>query len=509
MRHLSFIVLLIASLSQAQVAGGPLLITRASRTRVAPPGLSVVRGGAPYNDLCQNAVIHALAPDGTILITGDNTGSTDTEDFGNPVSWEAFTIDTCSTVTVSYCGTDPLFDMVYSILIVGCPDFIANVLSSGTTDCSDGNVIITYDELAAGTYYIPVLRTAGAVGPYTLTVSSDVCDTPPVNDICANAELISVVQDCALGLVNGNNANTVINSAPPCATTSTQFQDVWYQFDSGQNSEVVITIDPGTLGDLGVEVRTACAGTSVFCAVGDTAYTVAVEPATNYRVRVFSNNDFGFGGTFGICVTVPPAGCHAGTISGPGGNEVIACSNGGDPIPFMQSGAVGSTTWLLTDVADTIIMVLDGPTLIPDGLEPGSYRVWAVAYAGELLGADPGLPLNGLSATGECMDLSVPPVYVVIEICQGLTDGPVADADLVVLQTTGGVVLRWQAEDARILVECFDPLGRTVVRRSYAVGSGQEIPMSIGGPSNSGTWVVRVVREGHAPLVKRVFVHGT
>jgi hypothetical protein len=504
--HLALSVTTVAAM--AQWPGGPLTISAARSQGTHAHTLSS-RGGTPYNDLCQNAVVQTLPPDGSITITGDNTGSTDTEDFGNPVSWEAFWIDTCATVTVSYCGTDPLFELVYSILIVGCPDFIANVQNNGTEFCGDGNVTITYESLPAGTYYVPVLRIAGAEGPYTMTVTSDVCDTPPLNDICANATPLLVVQDCALGIVAGNNANAVINTWPPCASTTSQFQDVWYQFDSGTNTEVTITIDPGTIGDIGVEVRDDCAGSSIFCAVGDTTWTVAVEPGTNYHVRVFSNNDFGFGGTFGICVTPPTGLCDAGTVTIAGGGTVItACTNGGDPIGFTQETASGATLALiLTDAEDTIVSLLGGNVLFPAGLTPGEYHVWGLSYDGDLMSAEAGLPLSGISGTGSCLDLSAAPVTVTVEICEGLQDIEAPGWDFAVMATPDGPYVRWQGDQQQIGLEFFDARGSLLVRRTFMVQPGQGFPPMPQGTPAPGLYTVRVSGPGGPPLVKRVFVH--
>lgn len=492
----------------AQWSGGPLTITAARSTSARVPALAS-RGGTPYNDLCQNAVVQTLPPDGSITITGDNTGATDTEDFGNPVSWEAFWTDTCATVTVSYCGTDPLFELVYSILIVGCPDFIANVQNSGTAFCDDGNVTVTYESLQAGTYYVPVLLTAGAEGPYTLTITSDVCDTPPLNDICSNAAPLVVVQDCALGTVLGNNANAVINSAPPCATTASQFQDVWYQFDSGTDTTVVITLDPGTIGDLGIEVRDACAGGSVFCAVGDTSYIVEVDTATNYRVRVFSNNDFGFGGTFGICVTAQTGVCDAGavTVAG-GGTAITACANGDGPIAFTQETPGGAMLALvLTDAEDSIVSLLAGNLLDPSGLLPGEYHVWGLSFDGELMGVSAGLPLSGISGTGSCLDLSSAPVTVTIEICAGLPDPEASSWDFDVIDTPEGPVLRWSGGRQPIGIEVFDARGALLLRKGFTAQPGQGSPLTPPGSLSGGLYVVRVTGPGVPAKVKRVFVH--
>ena len=108
-------------LAIASLCGSPLAATAQHAHRVPTLTMAVapgahphapaasMRGAAPPNDLCTGANIVAVPAGGTVTVTGDNTGSTDTEDFGNPNCWEAFSIDTCSTVTVSYCGTNPVF----------------------------------------------------------------------------------------------------------------------------------------------------------------------------------------------------------------------------------------------------------------------------------------------------------------------------------------------------------------------------------------------------------------
>ncbi len=510
MRIAPLVILLSTTLTMtAQISGGPLTIARSARTRPSHAPVQMYRGGGtPYNDLCQNAVVHPLPADGSITMNGDNTGATDTEDFGNPVCWEAFTIDTCATVTVSYCSTDPLFELVYSILIVGCPDFIANVQNNGTAACDDGNTVITYEALAAGTYYVPVLLTAGAEGPYMLTVTSDVCDTPPLNDICANATMLAVVQDCALGMAMGNNANTVINSTPSCATTTSQFQDVWYQFDSGEHDEVVITIAPGTIGDIGLEVRDGCSGAAVFCATGDTSYTIPVDPGTNYRVRIFSNNDFGFGGTFGICVTLAQSDCAAGALSAIGGaTAVSACTNGGDPIVFALDGANGNATALvLTDAEDTLIALLPGFNLIPDGMVPGDYHIWGLAFDGDLEGAEPDSLLSGITATGNCLDVSETPVTVTIEICQGVGSASTTGRNFVPYANADGIWLRWSGGQERIRCELFDARGSVISQRMLVATPGQVECVGPSGRPAPGAYVLRVTGEDDPPMVERVFV---
>ncbi len=346
----------------SQWTGGPLtMVSTPAAAHPRPPADS--RGGTPPNDLCANAVITALPYLGSATVTGDNTGATDTEDFGNPNAWEAFTIDTCSTVTVSYCGTQPVHGVVYSILIIGCPG-LESVQNNGDSLCPDGNAVIRYENLAAGTYYVPVLLMPGtSEGPYTITFTSEDCDLPPLNDRCSTAQSLTVVHQCGNGsFTPGNNANTVIDSPPTCASSTTGFKDVWYVFDSGDNTEVTITIDPGTMTHTGVEVRTNCnAGSQVFCATDDTSYTVSILPNTAYRVRVFTNRDLGLPGTFGICISSPTAAaiCDGGALFFANGDTslmVCASALGVESIDIITSSGENYIL-LVTDTTGQILSV--------------------------------------------------------------------------------------------------------------------------------------------------------
>jgi hypothetical protein len=438
------------------------------------PGLDArPRGGAPYNDECANAIVTPLPYLGTATITGDNTGATDTEDFGNPNVWEAFTIDTCSTVTVEYCGTAPAFQVVYSILILGCPG-LESVQNSGQTLCADGNASIRYENLEAGTYYVPVLLWPGqAEGPYTIVITSAACDLPPLNDRCVNAQPVPVVPDCATGTVQGSNSTTAFDTTPSCATSTGGFRDVWYSFDSGNNTVVTITVSPGTISDPGIEVRTVCGGAVVFCGALETTYVVPVLPNTSYRLRVFSNNDIGPGGSFGLCVQAGAASvCDGGTVALVEGTDPLVLCTADEPVVFTLEGDGTATERLvLTDEGDTIVAVLQGGVVDPALLVPGIYRVHGVSYDGDAVGLDAGALLADVTATGTCIARSDTFRTVVVEICTGLpsTAGPAAFA---VVHAGGRVLLCWQAPDASVDMELFGVRGELLARQRWTATRG-------------------------------------
>ncbi len=482
----------------SQWTGGPLTtVTTPAATHTRPPADH--RGGPPPNDLCVNAVITPLPYLGTATITGDNTGATDTEDFGNPNAWEAFTIDTCNTVTVSYCGTAPVHGVVYSILIIGCPG-LESVQNNGDSLCADGNAVIRYENLAAGTYYLPVLLIPGtSEGPYAITLTSEACDLPPLNDRCSTPQLLTVVHQCGNGsFTQGNNANTIIDSPPSCASSTTGFKDVWYQFNSGDNTEVLITIDPGTMTQTGVEVRTTCtSGSQVFCGVDDTSYIVPVQMNTVYRVRVFTDQDQGLPGTFGICISSPTATsvCDGGVLAFANGDTTLltcATALGVESIDISTSSGENFIL-LVTDTTGQLLSVSATGSVDLTGLIPGEYQIWGLSYAGELAGATPGASLSGITSSGSCFEYSASPLSVTVDICQGIIDnsgalafgiGPGSD--------DRSVQLLWREAAMSVNLRVLDIRGGLLLEAARTLTAGDQWQLPLRSSLAPGLYMVQV-----------------
>jgi len=128
----------------------------------------------PPNDDCEDVTPVVLAPGVPVTHYGTTTGATaDCTSFPGDNVWEAFTINQCANVTLSYCGTTPAYGNAWLNLAVGCP--CASFTAAGaweTSSCGDGNVTIVWSGLAAGTYYYPVMNDPayGADGPYTINM---------------------------------------------------------------------------------------------------------------------------------------------------------------------------------------------------------------------------------------------------------------------------------------------------------------------------------------------------
>ena len=153
------------------------------------PACNMTVGG----DGCQDMPPEVLDIGSQRVFTGNTTGATATDDAlpGSPLDggsyvWHAFTTLECGNVNITYCGTDPVFGTVEHDLSPTCPAGTVVQTAGSTSTCPDGNWELNYDELPAGTWYVPVLSTPGAEGPYTITVAASPCDVG-VHDAVQNS----------------------------------------------------------------------------------------------------------------------------------------------------------------------------------------------------------------------------------------------------------------------------------------------------------------------------------
>lgn len=126
------------------------------------------------------------------------------------------------------------------------------------------------------------------------------------NDNCTNATTITVglPGSCPGGAITGNNsAATDSNSPPSCDPSNNGYQDVWYTFNTGSNTEISVTLAPLTATDWNYVIYDGCSGTELVCVTVPTGtQTYTATPNSDFILQVESNLDFGVGGTFQLCI---------------------------------------------------------------------------------------------------------------------------------------------------------------------------------------------------------------
>jgi hypothetical protein len=168
----------------------------------------------------------------------------------------------------------------------------------------------------------------------------------PANDECTQATELSLVQTGSCGGVVGDNGSATHSGIlPSCDGVSTDgYQDVWYSFNTGDNSQISITLAPITAADWNYMVFDACGGNELACYTIPTGTQTFNVPAnTTYLVLVESNLDYGTGGTFNLCI-------EANNVGGGGGGQGDDCGSAGvltmgtacSPVDGTTAGATSS-----------------------------------------------------------------------------------------------------------------------------------------------------------------------
>lgn len=149
------------------------------------------------------------------------------------------------------------------------------------------------------------MNTSITTSTFLLLCALGIVEGHAQSDECDTATPLAIVAPGACGGVSGNNSGATDSfDFPACDVSTNGYQDVWYTFTTSAGmTSVTITLTPGSMADWGFDLRTDCFGASVACEIGPTGgVVVPTTPATQYWLQVFSNTDWGFGGTFTICV---------------------------------------------------------------------------------------------------------------------------------------------------------------------------------------------------------------
>jgi subtilisin-like proprotein convertase family protein len=270
----------------------------------------------PDNQFCEDVTPVAIAVPGSQEFSGDNTGAIDSSvgsTYGAAQVWEAFTTDACAMVTISYCGNANVFDPVFIGLSSGCPAAYPDNYVPTTvyefTSCGDGNPTVTFQNLPAGTYYVPIYS-GGAQGPYSITISTVACPPPPANDECADA----------IEIGDGVHAFSTIDATGTDITSCTlnDSADIWFLYVATCDGTATATTCNDAAYDTALSVFDACGGNEIGCnddGPGCTGFTstlnFGVTAGTSYWIRVAGFNGATGTGNLTVSCSGEPPSCTA------------------------------------------------------------------------------------------------------------------------------------------------------------------------------------------------------
>lgn len=239
-----------------------LILVHGFLTETGDFDLSLSCAAPVDNDNCSDVTPVELTNGTPVTFTGTTIGGTasaeETAVLGAAAVWEAVTLTgECNNLTVSYCGT-PLGVMDYFFVVyTDCPLTTFTPGLADLTACADGNGTAIFYDLPAGTYYLPVLADPAFItqGDFTMTVLSEDCPPPPLNDSCHNAIEIACNET-----LSGTTVSATLDDADSCATANTA-PGVWYSFTgtgdfvtvstcNAANFDTKISVFTGTCGAL-------------------------------------------------------------------------------------------------------------------------------------------------------------------------------------------------------------------------------------------------------------------
>ena len=228
---------------------------------------------------------------------------------------------TSTSSPVTTCNTGPYFDLWYKFVATEARHFVNVEVTEGgdlaidgfTGECNTLSFINCVNNTNAGedeklllenliigdTVFVRVFDANNNGEP----TNFNICIlTPPSNDFCENATLITVT--------NGTSCNSPIQGDTRSATGSggcsggIADDDVWYNFIATADTQA-IKLNAFGIDDPVIELFDACNGNSLSCTMGNQYFLNDAVIGNIYYIRIYSATSDG-NGNFSICISTPP-----------------------------------------------------------------------------------------------------------------------------------------------------------------------------------------------------------
>ncbi len=273
----------------------------------------------PINDNCSGAI--ALTPLTTNCInnsnqqTGTDLGATQTlagcSGNANDDVWYTFT--TTATANQAYVITgvgNGTFDPVVQVFSTSCGGTSLSCLNATGAGGTETVTLTAGVQLTINTQYWIRVYDAGAgyPGNTTFTICVTIPTPPPANDPCSNATPLNASYTCTptAGTVGGATPDGYANT---CGGTPSD--DVWYSFWPNSTTATVTITGSAGFNPVIEVFQGSCAGSNFSCTNvngiggGEIANLSALQPFTQYFIRVYDFSGSPTTYNFTICITEP------------------------------------------------------------------------------------------------------------------------------------------------------------------------------------------------------------
>jgi large repetitive protein len=258
---------------------------------------------------------------------------------------------TATTTPLSICSSGPYFDLWYKFVpsttrhkvTAYFPESSNIVLDAYIgTNCNSLTQLSCYNNGNNGssldlllenlvindTVY---LRIYDASNTATNTPIGIFITTPPVNDLCADAMLITTTSGSTCNTPTYGNTQYATGTGG-CSGGSAD-DDVWYKFVATDDLHLISLREPtGVSGYFisspKVEVfENTCTGASIYCHQGLSSLVPNLSSGSTYYIRVYSDGNLGGRGHFNICISTPPPNMTCSEAESLTVNSNTSCSN--------------------------------------------------------------------------------------------------------------------------------------------------------------------------------------
>lgn len=278
---------------------------------------SIIVFKQPNNDFCTGAItvnVNDVVTGNTTFATNDsnlasncgsNIVSNDEDEDGISVGvWYRF-VGNGETITLNTCTGDKydFDDTSLSVYTGSCTQGLiclaGNEDANIEDECGDSGyqARLSFNSEPGVDYFILVDGYSDSKGEFDLSITGEPTLPPPANDNCEEAETLTVFAEGAGTPTAGTNADaTTFTKIVDCDFFGT-INDVWYTFNSGANTEVIIDIaltDTDEDGELvaaefiSYELYDDCEGEGLDVCGGDGTNTVEVAPNTDYWLQLWN-----------------------------------------------------------------------------------------------------------------------------------------------------------------------------------------------------------------------------
>jgi hypothetical protein len=273
-------------------------------------------------------------------------------------------------MTASLCGT--VWDSKISVF--SGPNCSTLTCVGGNDDigpaCATSSASYSWTSVVGQNYYI-LVHGYNSNSAFSINLSCVTPTPPPANDNCANAQSVSI--QCPIGAtaISGTTANATEEAIADPSCDAGTIRDVWYTFNSGNNTSVNLSVTLGTASWLGGEIHTTCGNPAPGLTIGGNAGNcdfyllnpaptsiTGLTPNTTYRLRLFSNVDWDIAGSFTFTLTNSqnnpgavsvPASICAGTATSISNVTAATGAPGSVNYYFYYRGGPSNVTWQMYD----------------------------------------------------------------------------------------------------------------------------------------------------------------